>query len=267
MSEVIAPEPHDLPPAGDAAAEPSYPAAPPYPPRALTPHVRRRAWAEPRVRVVTIAAIVALLVSAYFFVSRYAEWRREARLVRGGTPIAARVVEAGGITLANKVVPAATPVTLEYTVNGQTYSVRGTLKGRKEHITTGGTVPLRVDPARPATWTSVTTVRPLRVELLGGLIVLPFAFMLGLVAWFLHRRLVGLWRDGDATAAMVLDSRHTAVAPRTHLVRCTPVDGTDKRLFEAYLPGRLQRPQQGDAVWLIARSAPSTRAVAALWFE
>src|SRR5439155_13039488 len=111
--------------------------------------------------------------------------------------------EAGGLLLANKIVPPETPVTLEYSVDGRKYTVQGTLKGRKEHIVTGGAVPIRVDPADPGTWTSLPAPRPLRLELLGGVIVLPFALLLGIVAWVLQRRLLRLWRDGDATAAVV----------------------------------------------------------------
>jgi hypothetical protein len=251
----------------ESAAGHDHPPAPPHPPRAVTPRVRRRAWAEPRVRAVALCAAAALAVSAYFFVSRYVEWRREAWLVTKGTPVDAVVTEAGGITLANKVVPPTTPVTMEYTVGGNKLTVQGTLKGRKEHILTGGTVPLRVDPSDPSVWTSLTTPRPLRMELLGGLIVLPFALVLGIVALTLHRRLLSLWRDGDATAAVVIDSTHTAVAPRTHFVRCTPMDSADKRMLAAYFPRTRPKPQSGEAVWLIAKPAPSTRAVGAEWFE
>jgi len=250
--------------APEPAAAP--PAAPDYPPRPITPRVRRRAWAEPRVRAIATAAAAALLVSAYFIASRYVEWRREAWLVTQGTRVDAVVTEAGGILLANKIVPPETPVTLEYEVGGHKYTLQGTLKGRKEHIVTGGRVPIRVDPADPRTWTSLAAPRPLRMELLGGVIVLPFAVLLGLVAWALQRRVLRLWRDGDGTAAVVIDSRHTAVAPRTHLVRCTPVDGADNRLLEAYLPRGASRPQQGDALWLITKPGWAG-AVAASWFD
>jgi hypothetical protein len=244
-----------------------YPPAPPGPPRPITPRVRRRGWAEPHVRAVALAAVAATLVSAYFFASRYLEWRREARLVSQGTPVSALVTEAGGITLANKVVPPTTPVTLEYEAGGRKVTVQGTLKGRKEHIVTGHTVPIRVRPDDPETWTSLPEPRPLRMELLGGLIVLPFAAVFGILAWVLHRRVLKLWRDGSATPAVILDSRHTAIGPRTHLVRCTPVRGDDRRLLHAYLPATMARPQQGDELWLITRPSPSNRAVSAAWFE
>ena len=261
MSDITGPQ-HEEP---DGTVQ--HPPAPDYPPRVITPRVRQRAWAEPRVRAVATAAVVTLLVGAYFVASRYVQWRREAWLVTRGERVDAVVTEAGGILLANKVVPPETPVTLEYGVGGKKYTVQGTLKGRKEHIVTGGTVPIRVDPADPETWTSLPAPRPLRLELLGGVIVLPFAVLLGIVAWLLQRRVLRLWRDGDATAAVVIDSRHTAVAPRTHLVRCTPVDGADRRLFEAYLPRGAARPRDGDAVWLVTAPGASARAVAASWFD
>ena len=253
---------------GDAASDNAHAAvaALPGPPRPITPRVRRRAWAEPSVRALAVAAMAASLVCAYFLASRYLQWRREAWLISHGTRVNAVVAEAGGITLANKVVPPATPVTLEYEVGGRKVTVRGNLKGRKEHILTGGTVPIRVHPNDPETWTALPAPRSLRMELLAALIVLPFAVLLGVIAWVLQRKVLGLWRDGVATEAVVIDSGHTAIAPRTHLVRCTPVNGEDKRLLQAYLPGG-QRPRQGDAVWLIARPGLGTRAVSVEWFR
>lgn len=260
-------EPGGEPAPGVASDNPNGFAPPPAgPPRPVTPRVRRRAWAEPRVRAFAAAAAAALLVCAYFVASRYLEWRREAWLVSQGLRVNAVVAEAGGITLPNKVVPPATPVTLEYEAAGRKVSVRGTLKGRKEHIMTGGTVPIRVHPDHAETWTSLTEPRPLRMELLGALIVLPFALVLGGIAWLLHRRVLGLWRDGVATPAVVIDSRHTAIAPRTHLVRCTPADPDDNRLLEAHLPAHVPRPERGEPLWLVTRPGASARAVAAQWF-
>ena len=243
------------------------PPAPMDPPRPVTPRIRRRAWAEPRVRALWLAALAAFLVSAYFLAARYLEWRREALLVTQGLRVNATVTEAGGILLPNKVVPPATPVTLEYEAGGRKVTVQGTLKGRKEHIMTGGTVSIRVDPDDPETWTALTAPRPLRMELLGAAIVLPFALVMGAWAWLLHRKVVRLWRDGEAVGAVVIDSTHTAIAPWTHLVRCTPTDPHDKRLLQAYLPAGAPRPQQGEGLWLIAPPDPSTRAVTAQWFE
>jgi hypothetical protein len=237
------------------------------PPRPLTPRARRRAWAEPRVRALWLAAMAAFLVSGYFVTSRYLEWRREAWLITQGLRVNATVTEAGGILLPNKVVPPATPVTLEYEAGGRKVTVQGTLKGRKEHIMTGGTVPIRVHPEDPEQWTALTAPRSLRMELLGAAIVLPFAVVLGIVAWVLQRRVLRLWHRGEVIGAVVIDSTHTAVAPKTHLVRCTPTDPNDRRLLQAYLPGGFPRPQQGAPMWLIAPPDPSTRAVTAEWFE
>ena len=97
--------------------------------------------------------------------------------------------------------------------------------------------------------------------------MLPFAVVLGIVAWVLHRRVLRLWRRGEVLGAVVIDSAHTAIAPRTHLVRCTPTDPGDKRLLQAYLPGNVPRPHQGQPLWLIAPPDPSTRAVTAEWFH
>ena len=261
--DAIPAEPADLP----ASDNVEVPPAPADPPRPVTPRVRRRAWAEPRVRALWLAALAAGLVSAYFLASRYLEWRREAWLVSRGVRVNAVVIEAGGILIPNKVVPPTTPVTLEYEAGGRKVTVQGTLKGRKEHIMTGGTVPIRVHPDDPETWTALAAPRQLRMDLLGSAIVLPFAGVLGFVAWALHRRVVRLWRDGESMGAVVIDSAHTAIAPRTHLVRCTPTDPNDRRLLQAYLPGSVPRPQQGQALWLIARAYPSTRAVTSQWFS
>jgi hypothetical protein len=261
--DVVSHEPTESPASDNA----NVPPAPADPPRPLTPRVRRRAWAEPRVRALGLAALAALGVSAWFVASRYLEWRREAWLVTHGVPVSAVVTEAGGILIPNKVVPPTTPVTLEYEAGGRKVTVQGTLKGRKEHIMTGGAVSIRVHPGDPATWTALAAPRPLRMELLGAAIVLPFALVLGTCAWLLHRKVLRLWRDGDAVGAVVIDSTHTAIAPRTHLLRCTPTDPNDKRLLQAYLPGAHARPQQGEALWLIAPPDPSTRAVTARWFE
>ena len=267
MSDVTlpntAPESEQTPPEADV----DFPAPPPDAPRPITPRVRRRAWAEPRVRAVALSALAASLACAYLLVSRYVEWRREAALVTQGTPVDALVTVGGTITLANKQVPPGTVVVLEYTVGGRKVTVTGTLKGRKTYITTGRTVPIRVDPEDPERWTALTEPRPMRLELIGGLIVLPFAAVLVAAALFMRWRVLSLWRDGVVTPAVVMDTRHTAVAPRTHAVRCTPVDPNDPRLLQAYVPARLGRPQQGDPLWLIARPAPSDRAVAAAWFE
>jgi len=63
----------------------------------------------------------------------------------------------------------------------------------------------------------------------------------------------------------VLERRQTPLAPRSRLVRCTPVDPNSKFVLTVYLPPRAAHVQAGDVIWALMPDAASNRAVAAAW--
>lgn len=208
------------------------------PPRAVTARVRRRAWAEPHVRVWWVGALALFVVAMYFLATRYASWLEGVHLIRSGVPLQGKIVEAGGSTMTGKIERGDTWVRVEYAYNGQTYQpLVMTLEGHKteEPIIVGTSIPIRVDPAHPDRWTPRLTSPPLVQDLIGGLIVLAAAVLVLLLALWRRSRVLRIWREGEIVQAVVLTARHTALAPRAWAVRCTPVDQEDKRVFNVFV--------------------------------
>lgn len=223
---------------------------PAAPPRPLNGPIRRGAWNEPRVRFWWVSAAVLLAIAASFALDKGSEWANWRRLILHGQQITAEVVEVGGITR-NATMAPNSPVRLEFKLNGQTRTVSGTLEGRTEFIRTHDHVSIHVDPAEPSRWTALMEVPPLSRQLLATWITLPVALALLAMAAVLRGRLLRLWRDGQAESALVLHSQHSALAPLSRMVRCTPADESDTRVFSVFVPQRRGVPQRGQPMWII----------------
>jgi hypothetical protein len=249
--------------AGESAAAP-----PPGPPRPLTPRVSRRAWAEPHVRFWWVLTLVLLGIGAYVGGSHWLAWSREVRMIRSGRVVDAEILTAGGLSSRWQQLPPDSIVTLRYEVDGKTYDQTGYLKGRTEFILVHSKVPVRVDPADPNLWTARTVPASLAQELTGALVVLPAFVALAAVSLVVRARTARVWRDGDARRAIVVESRQTALAPRSRLVRCTPADAGDNRVVQVYVPaGAAAGLHAGDELWLLFPPGRRGRPVAAAWFE
>jgi hypothetical protein len=241
--------------------------APPEPPRPVTPRARSGSWTEPRVRAWWLAAAGVLIVCLYFLTSRYLQWRKDMVLIRDGQPIEAYVYSADGYPIPGRRRPPTSPVELHYEVGGKKYQVQGYLTGRKDSFVVHTNVPIRVDPDNPARFTAREEPTSLTLQLVGGLILLPFTALLAIVAFVQRARLLALWRNGRTLDAIVLDARHTALAPRSWLVRCAPADPEDKRVLSVYVPGRAQPPARGEGLWLVADTGGKPHAVASGWMQ
>jgi hypothetical protein len=252
----------------DGSSSVSPPAPPPDPPRPLTPRVRRRAWLEPHVRFWWVLTLVLLAIGAYVGGSQWLVWSREVWLVRSGRVVDAEIMTAGGLSSRWQQLPPNSIVTLRYDVDGKTYDQVGYLKGRTDFIQVHSKVPVRIDPANPALWTALTVPASLLQELTGALVVLPAFVALMVVSLVQRSRMVRVWRDGEARRAIVVESRQTALAPRSRLVRCTPADAGDNRVVQVYVPaGAAADLHAGDELWLLFPSGGRGRPVAAAWFE
>lgn len=240
---------HPIQPDSDIQTDPAGP-APEVPPRGLTKTIRRRAWNEPRVRFWWVSGLILLAIAVSFALDKGSEWANWRGLILHGQKVNAKVVEVGGVTR-NVTMAPNVPVKLAFTLNGRPHTVAGILEGRTEFIRTHDDVTIYVDPADLSRWTALLEVPPLSRQLLSVWLTLPLALALLIVAGVLRIRLLRLWRDGQAESVLVLHSQHSALAPLSRLVRCTPRDERDTRVFSVFLPQRRGVPLRGQGLWII----------------
>ena len=257
-------------PAGPGDGIPGGPAAspaPPEPPRPLTPRARRGAWTEPRVRLWWLSAAAVAAAGLTLLATRYLQWRNDSRLVREGRVVQAFIFASDYFPVPGRRRPPNSVATLRYEVDGKEYEVHGLLEGRKEFYVTHTYIPIRVDPADPGRWTARALPDPLWFRLIGGAMLLPVAALAALVALLKRASLLRLWRGGPAVEAVVIDSRHTAIAPRSRFVRCAAVDPGDKLVRGVHVPQHAAAVGPGDPLWLVADPRGGSRAVAASWMQ
>lgn len=262
-----------LPPAsapeldGPDAAAP-LPPEPAGAPRPVTGRVRRRAWTEPHVRFWLLLTAALFVICASVAFREVSGWRREVWLIRHGRLVEAEVTSAGGLGSRWQRLPPDSVVTIQYDVDGKKYTQGGYLHGRKDYIQVRGMVPIRVDPADPDVWTARTEPTVLAQQLTGAAVVVPVLGVLVVVTLLRRAKALRTWRDGRPVPALVVESRQTAVAPKSRFVRCTPADRSDNRIVGVYVPqwaARELRP--GDALWLVFPPGGRGRPVAASWFD
>jgi hypothetical protein len=211
----------------------------PPPPRPITARVRRRAWADPPVRLWWGAALALVLLGLYLCGQQVLSWRRQVWLVEHGTEVTATVKQANNELFRRKQ-PGDASVVLAFEWQGKPYQVSGILEGRnpRDQISVEDKVPIRIDPNDPDTWTARGDRPPLGVELVGGGILIGLAVLAVLPAVVLRGRVLRTWRDGPPARAVIVGRHQTALAPRARAVRCM--------LDEAGPPGEADAPAESD---------------------
>jgi hypothetical protein len=67
----------------------------------------------------------------------------------------------------------------------------------------------------------------------------------------MRRRILRVWKDGLAREVVVLGAKNTALAPRSQLLRCANVRGSDKTLFNVVVSKRA-RLALHDTLWVVS---------------
>jgi hypothetical protein len=248
------------------ASSVNAPPAPPPPPRPISPAVSRRSWAEPIVRFWLLATIALLFIGGWFFVQQLLAFRSEQRLIAGGAVVTATVIEVNGEARVGAKYPPGLPCTLKFDWQGQTINAYGVLSSN-DYVTDGESVALHVDPNDPTVWTDRHYPEPLAQRVIAGAVVIAAALITLAAALLVRRRRLAIWRDADAVLFSVVDTRHTALAPLSHTVRCVSAVGRDPTIVTVFLPTRFSRPQPGETLWLIHRAGKPTSAIAASAYE
>jgi len=241
-------------------------------PRELSPRVRSKAWREPNIRFWWLAALAFFAIGAYFVVGGWLTWRHESMLVENGVSLDATLVEVTYLSqplrLPGKSFDPSNLVRIEFPWHGEQHTTRSMLaSGHKGFVIVGQTVQVRVNPRDPDDWTELTESEPLLHRILGGLIPLPIALVAFLGSWWMRRRLLRIWRSGPSVHALVIESRHSAVALRSRRVRCTPAAEGDARVFTVYVPSSAERIAEGDLLWVIAAPDHGSSAIAVDWIR
>jgi hypothetical protein len=265
--------PSSVPDAEESAQVPAVeifvPPEPGPPPRAKTPAAVRRSWMEPMVRFWVLSTLLLVVILGWFVAEQGRDFFIEKRLIAQGTAVVATVADVNGDSRVGAKFPPGTPATLTFKFNGQDEVVSGPLKYETDHdfVVIGQTVPLHVDPGDPSQWTDRTEAEPIARRLIAGAVVIPAMLATGFAALLGQRRRMKIWRDGIASAYSVYETRTSALAPLSHAVRCVSAQGGGDDLVTVYLPGKVQRPQTGEVLWLIQLAGKPNAAIAARAFE
>ncbi len=239
-------------------------AAPPPPvPRVVTPHVSRRAWTEPSVRVWWLIALSIFIVFLVYVVDRLWEREIDRRLIRDGAVVQAKMMGTADKYITGQKFSPGDIVNVQFSYNGQDFNVPGPIH---DTMAVGQMFPIHVDKESPAVWTDLNDTAPLLASMFVGFLFLPFAPLALAVAIIKQRALKSQWETGEPAAAIVQDRRQTPVAPLSYAIRCSLRDHRNKQLFTVYVPSSGATLEPENVIWVINSNLQS-RPVAAMWFE
>ena len=221
-------------------------------PRAVTPRGRRRSWGEPGVRLWWLTALVLAAIAGTLTIGRLLGTAQDRRLVREGRKVEAKILKADHLGVVGQTISPEADATFTFDVelDGKRHEVSGKLKQQREPLGPGKVVTLYVDPNDPSQFTDRTEVA-WRDDLFVLMLIAPVITVLVLVALVKRTMALRAWRDGEAMAAVVVETKQSASAPLSRLVRYTLRDVRDNRVFSTVVPTRVGTLNQGDTFWVV----------------
>jgi len=241
---------------------------PALPPRTVTAAIRRRAWGDPSVRFWWLLAVALLLLAPFVGTPPVRRWQTLSRLAEQ-PPVQARLIRNQREAIIGRPVLPGDSVQIEVQQGGRQRQLWGTLDGwaRGPLPRMGETIEVRLDPDNPDVFAVVHQVPPLISALATGIAVASVAVLPMLIAVVLRRRVLNVWRMGEARTAAILDRQSTALAPRAWAARCAWADEEsgerpDKAIFRVFVPKRLPAT---DEITVLSLPKGGKR-LAAAWF-
>lgn len=232
--------------------EPSLSEMPGPAPRTVTARGRRRSWGEPGVRLWWLTALVLAVIAGSLTVGRLRGSAQDRELVRQGRKVDAKIRYADHLNVVGQTIgpEANATFTMEFELDGKRHEVVGKLKQQRELLGPGMVVTLYVDPNDPSRFTDRTEVA-WRDDLFVLLLIAPVVALMLLVAIIRRAMALRTWRQGEAMAAVVVETRQAAAAPMSRLVRYTLRDVKDNRVFSTFIPTRAGMLQPGEEFWVV----------------
>jgi hypothetical protein len=240
------------------------------PPRPVTPQGSRRAWGDLRVRFWWLCAIALAIVTLIIAASRIAANIRERDLIQNGVKVTATVVGMDGSTRVGWTQPRSDSHDVRLRAkmpDGQSLTLSGNLPSGAGVLKIGGEIEIKIDPNQPSRWTDRTEAHSWAADLVIPLSLLPIILLLLAIALLRRSQVLRIWRNGDLVQGIVHDLRHSAMAPRSRLVRFTIPDLANSRIFSTLIPTSLGIPHEGDTIPIVAMPETPERSVAAQLYE
>lgn len=244
--------------------------APPAPPRAVTPRGSGRSWHERRVRLWLLLSVIVTLTTVYFAIRDINIALRERRLILEGTKVAALIESIDGFDRKSRDFTRDEPRRLRLSYpggDGKTYTTEQQLPGRQVgSIRVGDSVELRMDPNDPSIVTLQTQPKPWPASLAVVCLLAPTSILLLMWTFIQRKRVLAVWRDGEATEAIAIDQHRSGIAPRSALLRFTLDAEDDRRVFSTLYPHSAPPLETGDAFWIVMpKNKPDKAIVASLY--
>src|SRR5438034_10934373 len=235
-------------------------------PRAVSSRARRRSWAEMSVRVWMILSIIVLLATIYFTARQITGAMATRRLILHGAPVIAHIDAANGVKDIGRQYDRRDRNTADLTFTGPDgvkRTVQGDLSPPNGMFAIGDNIDLRVDPNNPTIWTDRLEPPPWRTELSAVIVVVPLLALSLLMMSWRRAQVLNVWRKGEPATGIVVDSKQSAGAPRSRVVRFALADGNDRRVFQVLYPTSAGEPAKGDELLLLAPPNKPARAIVA----
>jgi hypothetical protein len=244
----------------------------PAPPRPITRRVRARSWAEAPVRVWSILTILIIVTIIYLAAQNVMDGVIDHRLIHHGTQVTAKIVEVSGTgdprrTVATHGSTEDRTVKLTYPGGPDDGSTRALETARYEGKRPGDEIQVRFDPSNPELWTDRTQTQPWTARMaIVWMLLPPLAISLLMLLWR-RQQILGLWRNGSVMSASVVDSKQSAIAPRSRVVRFILNDSEDRRVLSSFYPNHAASMEKGDDLLILAPPTNPSRAIVARLYE
>jgi hypothetical protein len=239
-------------------------------PRPITARGRRRAWVEQPVRVWMILCALLLVGIGYVLVDELPDGIAERRIIYHGQQVTATLKDIGEVhdgdtrhTVRTDASIDERTVTLVYPGGPPDGSMRVLETSRFQDKRPGDLVDIRFDKLHPEDWTDRTEPLPWSARLTIVWMLLPMLVVTVGMMLFRKQQLLRIWRQGQPTVATVVDSRQSAIAPRSQLIRYTIDDSADRRVYSTFFPNAAGSIEKGDQIMMLALPEKPGRAIVA----
>jgi hypothetical protein len=223
-----------------------------------------------------ILTLLAFLITVYFIITRTQEALNDRYLIEHGVDTKVKILSVDGDPVMKRHPRYQTSrVRISFPWHGETLTREIEMDAvsdqthRNPFLVTTEEITLRMDPNNPDRWTEETRPKSWAQELTAVGLLLPILFVAAIVTVIQRRVVLRTWSQGQLQRAVVVETRHSAIAPASRIVRYTlesdspDANAATGRIWQTLMPVSAGIPQPGEPLWVIVSPTNSSRAIVA----